>query len=385
VSLRITGVMTGTSCDGLDACSIEIRSELDWSKLWSAELPYPQRLRKRVMGIQKPRSQHSLKAVLELHRDLGSWYGSSLARLFDRHGRPDAVANHGQTVAHFPAPGSQGTTLQLGDPARIAALTGITVISKFRDGDMAAGGQGAPLAPQFHRILAATLASRNRSRGIAIHNLGGISNLTYLPPDGGQTLAFDTGPANVWIDLAASEATRGRARMDRDGRLAARGEPDEQALKKLLSHPFLRRRPPKSTGRDDFPFEIFREATRARGADRVRTATELTVRSVADAYRKWILGKGLPLETIYLSGGGARNPALVRGIAAALPEVRVASLESAGIDPQSVEATAFAFFGYLTLKGRPLGGAWTGARGFGPPGEITPGENWSALLKRLRR
>jgi anhydro-N-acetylmuramic acid kinase len=379
-AVRILGVMTGTSCDGLDAACVEFDSG-GWRPLWSASAGYPRELRERALAAQKPGTRETTRFWLELDRDLGRWYAGTIARALrgrKPRERPVAIANHGQTLAHFP---DSGVTLQLGDPSRLAAETGLTVISHFRHGDMAVGGQGAPLAPLFHKLLAAGLSGED---GVAIHNLGGISNLTYIAPDG-QLLAFDTGPANVWIDAAAAAATRGRATMDKGGKLALSAEPDERAVSRALAHPFFSKRPPKSTGRDDFTVEGLLKLTRARDARLVATATAITIESVARAYERWILGARLPLQAIALAGGGARNPVLVEGIRARLPDVHVGLLEDAGLDSQLIEAQAFAFFGFMSLLGRPLGGSWTGARGFGPPGWITPGENWSELRRALAR
>lgn len=381
-SVRILGAMTGTSCDGLDACCVTI-DEGGWQLLWSRSEPYPAALRKRVIDLQKPGSRHGLRDVLELDRDLGNWYGQSFARMIraaPAGERPQVIANHGQTVAHFPAPKAQGTTLQLGDPTRVATATGLTVVSKLRDGDMAAGGEGAPLLPMFHRIIAEQL----ESDGVAIHNIGGISNLTYIPAGTrGEPIAFDTGPGNVWIDAAAELATGGKSRMDRGGKLARAGQVDVAAVQKLMRHPFFKKPAPKSTGRDDFPFELLRAATRARGADLVATATAFTVESIAVSYEREILDRGRELTAILVCGGGAKNPVLIDLLASRLPEVLVSPLGVYGFDEQLVESQAFAFFGMLALMGKPVGGSWTGVKAFGPPAHIVPGENWAEVLEAL--
>jgi anhydro-N-acetylmuramic acid kinase len=373
--------MTGTSCDALDAACISIDPE-GWEPLWSAAAPYPAALRKRVLDAQRPGTKLPSREWLALERDLGEWYGSALSTIIKKHppdARPDVIANHGQTVAHFPAAKRHGVTWQLGDPTRIARATGLTVVSRFRDGDMAAGGEGAPLAPGFHILLASVLDPTRL--GIAIHNIGGISNLTYIGPN--EVIAFDTGPGNAWMDAATELATRGKSKFDRGGLLARQGSVDTRAVDVLMKNPFFKKAPPKSTGRDDFPFELFKSKTKTKGADLVATATAVTAESIAHAYENFILKKRLPLKAIYIAGGGAKNPALMDGLKNYMAPVQVMTLEEAGFDTQLVEAQAFAYFGFLSLLGQPVSGSWTGSQGFAPPGQITPGENWPDILATI--
>jgi anhydro-N-acetylmuramic acid kinase len=367
--------MTGTSCDGMDISCIEVTLS-DWQPLWSESVAYPASLRSQVLALQKPKQREPIQSWLALDRDLGNWYADALKKALAKHAdeSPQIIANHGQTLAHFP---DDGTTLQLGDPSRIGAKTGLTVISNFRRGDMAAGGQGAPLVPLFHRLIAHQLGGEG---GIAIHNLGGISNLTYVGPDG-DLLAFDTGPGNIWIDAATELATKGKQKYDMGGKLASANEPDRAALSKLLKDPYFKKKPPKSTGRDDFPIATLIAASKKRDGSLVATATALTIESIATAYENFIIKQRLPLKQVLLSGGGAKNPALLAGLRERLPKVKFSSLEEVGFDPQLVESQAFAFFGFLSLLGSPIGGAWTGAKSFGPPGEILPGENWNDVLR----
>jgi anhydro-N-acetylmuramic acid kinase len=290
--------------------------------------------------------------------------------------KPQLIANHGQTVSHFP---DAGVTLQLGDPTRIAQITGLSVVSHFRDGDMAAGGQGAPLLPLFHKIIADQLGSQE---AIAIHNLGGISNLTYLGPRGSlyEVFAFDTGPANVWIDEAVVKTSKGKKTYDKGGKLARLGKIDISSVKRVLKHPYFKKPAPKSTGRDDFPFSYFQKTTRARGNDLIATATAITVESIARAYEEFILSNGLPLDAVYLAGGGAKNPTFVAWLADRMPSVAIRHISELGFEDSMIEPMGFALFGYFTLAGQPLGGTWTGVDGFGPPGQITPGENWAEIV-----
>jgi anhydro-N-acetylmuramic acid kinase len=384
--------MTGTSCDGLDAACVSI-DRAGWEPKWAETAPYPAQLRKIVLAAQMPGARLALRQVLELQRDLGEWYGTVIKRMISKHGvKPDLIANHGQTIAHYPATRRQGQrngqrngmTFQAGDPTRVAYRTGLTTVGLFRDGDMSAGGQGAPLVPWFHRLLAGHLSEGRSGAGTAIHNLGGISNLTYMGAK--QLIAFDTGPGNIWIDAAASLATRGKAKYDAGGKLALQGEVDWGAVKKLVRGTYFSAVPPKSTGRDDFPFELLLKATRARGASLVATATALTVESIGQAYERFVLDRRLPLSSVHVAGGGARNPVLMSWLQSRLATVgvEVAALSDSGLDGRWIEAQAFAFFGLLSLLGQPIGGSWTGSQGFGPPGHIIPGKNWDLLLSKLR-
>jgi len=368
--------MTGTSCDGLDASCVAFDGDPSaaGNADWNASISYPPSLRTRILDIQRAGARISIRDLLGLEASLSDWYATSLKKIIGKKtsDAPDLIALHGQTVAHHP---DLRSTLQLGNAARVAEATGVSVASRFRDGDLAAGGQGAPLLPLFHLHIAHSIGS-----AVSIHNIGGISNLTYVEPDG-TALAFDTGPGNIWIDEAARIATRGRLAMDRDGRLGKSGIADMKAVEHALKHPFFKKRPPKSTGRDDFPFSILARATRAKGADLVATSTEVTVESIARAYSKWLMKK--PLKEILVCGGGAKNRHLMERLSERLNPVAVRSISELGWDPGMIEAQGFALFGFRSLLGASLGGKWTGAKRFGPPGWITPGSNWPALLQKV--
>ncbi len=381
-SLVILGIMTGTSCDGLDAVAIRFgRGQFEVCQRWSRS--YPAGLRSLVLAFQKPGARHTSRQWLELHRALGSWYARAAASIAaSSRARVDVIANHGQTLAHFPGTG----TLQMGDPALIAEKTGLTVISQFRTGDMAAGGQGAPLVPRFHQLLAQM--SGIAEHGIAVHNLGGISNLTYILGSS-EPLAWDTGPGNLWIDLAVSGASNGKMKMDAGGRLARLGTPRPAVVRRLLAHPYFKKRAPKSTGRDDFTERDLVRALRGLSiSDAAATVTLATAESIVADYCRQILERGLPLDSIYFCGGGARNPTLLGWINAGFIRrgwhVSIQQSEELGVPAQDMEAAAFAFLGKESLLGRPLGGRWTGVRRFGPPGQVTPGRNWMQVLQRVQ-
>ncbi|RYZ62843.1 MAG: anhydro-N-acetylmuramic acid kinase, partial [Proteobacteria bacterium] len=211
-SLLVCGIMTGTSCDGIDFAAIDFNRD-GWSPSWEASREYPKPLRKRVLEIQKPGTKISVADMFKLNRDLGLFYADvteQIIRRLEREERPDVFALHGQTVGHFPDQ-KPGYTVQLGDPTWLARVTGVTTVSHFREGDLTVGGQGAPLVPFFHYLLAEALDGSDI--GVAILNLGGIGNFTYLGPKE-MVLASDTGPANLLIDQAVQEVTRGKELYD---------------------------------------------------------------------------------------------------------------------------------------------------------------------------
>ncbi len=381
--ISIAGVMTGTSCDGIDIASIEFDPE-SWTPKWEASLPYPKKLRERVFKLQAPDVKTTVEEIFSLHTEIGDWIGEVTLDLIEglsAEERPAVLAMHGQTIAHHPSKRPHAFTVQLGDPTRVAEKTGRTVISNFRQGDMAADGEGAPLVPIYHYLLSSILPGS--SEGIALHNLGGISNFTYIDPSG-KMIAFDTGPANVWIDAAVEKITKGKKKFDGGGKLSLQGNVNFKILKELLKHPYLKKPAPKSTGRDDFPPELFlRKAKALKGSDLVATATAFTVETIAQAYERFILRERLPLSSIYLCGGGAKNEAIRHWLSDRLDGIQVQTIEEHGFESQYIEAQAFAFLGYRSLLGLPLGGNWTGVDRFGPPGMITPGKNWTEVLKSL--
>jgi anhydro-N-acetylmuramic acid kinase len=380
--MRIVGLMSGTSLDGVDAALVEVSGESDedvgirvvhWLTLAYGE--------ERRRAIHDAIVAGTADALCGLHADLGEWLAEAALKVCEEAGvrtsSIDAIGSHGQTVWHRPpADGRRGATLQLGDAATIAERTGVAVVSDFRTRDVAAGGHGAPLVPWVDRVL---FSVEGRAR--ALQNLGGIGNLTRVPPKGSgeEVFAFDTGPANALIDAAVEIATGGRHTFDRDGRLAARGTVDEALLAELLRHPYFAAPPPKSTGREEFgrPFvERLVEAAAPEDdqewMDLVATLTELTARTVADAYRRWVVPRGL--DEVVLTGGGARNPTLVARIRELLAPLPVVDGSALGVDPEAKEAVAFALLAWAHLRGIPSNvPAATGASGPRVLGSYTPG------------
>jgi anhydro-N-acetylmuramic acid kinase len=374
--------MSGTSLDGIDAVLVRFsgtsEADVDWSVRAFVAIPYRPEQRRQIHDAVL----HGTPADLcRLHADLGEWFGAAALAVCTAAGVApddvDLIGSHGQTIWHLPpVDGMRGATLQLGDPATIAERTGIPVVSDFRARDMAAGGQGAPLVPWQDRVLF-SLPGRRR----VLQNIGGIANLSWLPPKGDPTplLAFDTGPGNVLIDAAVELATGGRETFDRDGRWAARGRVDEVLLAEILAHPFFQQPPPKSTGRETFGRPNVEEIVRRRPpadeqawADLVATITAATACSIADAMRRWVLQRGV--DEVVISGGGARNPTLVRMIRETLAPTPVVTGEALGIDPDAKEAIAFAGLAWAFACGLPGNvPEATGARGPCVLGSYTPG------------
>lgn len=330
----------------------------------------------------------ALRRVLTLlHAELGERAADLVATVLER-GRPvDLVVLSGQTIWHEPRVDLERgvrtpATLQLGEPARVIARCDRPVVSDLRQGDLAEGGQGAPLVSFADlRLHAQPGVAR------AVHNLGGISNLTWLPPDGDpqQVLAFDTGPANCLLDEAVALRT-GRSH-DEDGRLASAGTVHASVLERLLAHPYLELEPPKTTGREAFHLGAFAYTglDALLDADLLATLTAFTVASTVRAYRRWVVPRGL--DEVWLAGGGALNPVVRDGLRRELATdgVRVATFEELGRRSSDREAVAFALMGYELWHGRPNTlPAATGARRAVPSGRLSlpPGATWTPPERR---
>lgn len=349
------GLMSGTSVDAIDAAIVRVAGSgigLQVELAAHAETPWSPDLRRRILDAASGGADPD--TLSGLHRAVGEAFADAAEALVIASGvRLDAVGSHGQTVSHRPAgwKGLPPATLQIGCAATIAQRLAVPVVSDFRSADVALGGQGAPLVPYVDACLF-THPTRTR----ALQNLGGIGNVTYLSAGGAPTdaLGFDTGPANLLIDLAAAWATNGAQTMDEDGRLAARGTVDTETLAWLLALPELSRTPPRSFGREEFGAPllaaIVARKSWSRPEDVVATVAAFTVESVADAYRRFLPTRP---DELLVGGGGARNPMLMDGLARALPGVRVATQAELGIPPNAKEAAAFAVLANETLLGTP--------------------------------
>jgi anhydro-N-acetylmuramic acid kinase len=380
--MKVIGLMSGTSADGVDAALVEIHGrglDLTVRPLAFVALSYPSKLQRRIVSAC---TKGTVAEICHLNVLLGEWFAKAALQAIKTAGLTphdiDAIGSHGQTVHHLPNPvrepgvGPIRSTLQIGEPAVIAERTGITTVADFRPRDMAAGGQGAPLAPYAHYLL---LRDPDRSRLVV--NLGGISNVTYVPAKGGleALCAFDTGPGNMALDGLMHHLSQGRQAYDRDGRLAARGHVSQALLRRLLAHPYFRKAPPKSTGRELFgtPFVdmLLKEQRRRRLSpeDLLATCALLTAKAVQTAGR-WIEGT---IDEVIVGGGGAKNRAIMAHMSQTFAPVPVQTFEEAGWESKAFEAIAFAVLAYQTLQGDPANvPAVTGARHPVILGAITP-------------
>ena len=401
-SMRVVGLMSGTSADGIDAVAAEIRSTEDGLGMrqlafehvaWSAEEKGA--IESLIAGGGDTRS------LSRAGFQLGARFAEAALRVVRRSGLGlgafDLIGSHGQTVWHEVEEGGVvQSTLQIGEAAVIAERTGITTVADFRVADVAAGGQGAPLISIFDQYFLRPAAGSEGCR--AVQNIGGIGNVTFLAggESEGATLAFDTGPGNALIDWAAAHATDGAMQFDEDGRLAARGRREDSLVERWLGHSFFQQKPPKSTGREMFSGEMaarFQQEAADNGlsaADFTATVTELTAASIAESYRRFA---PKPVAEVVACGGGARNPFLLARIGAQLrrrcggnvPIVRYGEVEGVPGDEESKEALGFALLARLTIRGESGNvPACTGAKGARVLGKISPGRNFQALVGRLQ-
>ena len=356
--MTMLGVMSGTSLDGIDTVTVRLErtgGRLRWEVLARAAHVYPDEIGARLRRALDPATS-DVVLLTELHQQVGQVYAGVTAAAQREHPL-DAVALSGQTVYHIPRPDeARGwrvkSTLQLGEASVVTERCGVVTVSDFRQSDLAAGGQGAPMVPFSDLLLYA-------EPGVArlVVNLGGIGNLTYLPADGDpeRVLAFDTGPANCLLDEAA-ERFAGVPR-DEDGRMAAQGRVDDAALGRLMDDPYLKLPPPKTTGREVYHLTAalqrgWPDVSHADLAphDVLATLTAFSTASVAQAVREHVMPLGL--DEVLVAGGGARNAELMRGLREALP-VPVRTFAEIGFDDKDRETLAMAVMGYMALHGEP--------------------------------
>ncbi len=339
------GLMSGTSIDAIDAALVSISAN-KIHLLNACGTAWPAHLRQAIIELSSA-DRAKIDDIGILDREIALAFASTAKQLLAEAGiAPDqirAIGSHGQTLRHRPDL-SPSFTWQIGDPNTIAEKTGITVVADFRRRDMAAGGQAAPLVPAFHQhIFAADGTPR------AILNIGGIANLTQL--QGNHCNGFDTGPGNTLLDGLMREST-GKP-YDKDGHFCREGRVIENMLSLALNDPYFRSPPPKSTGPEYFSMrwlkQILESIPPASPRDVAATLIELSARSIADA----LLAHAPGTRELLVCGGGVHNPVLMARLRARLPGIPVASTEQAGVDPDWLEAMAFAWLAHRTLRGQP--------------------------------
>jgi anhydro-N-acetylmuramic acid kinase len=329
---RAIGLMSGTSLDGIDVAVVTTDGRDRAEPGPALTVPYSPSLRARLRGVLGGRG-----SVAEVERELTEAHAAAVLRFVAEHGvAAEVIGFHGHTILHRPA---ERRTWQIGDGALLARLTGIDVVADFRSADVAAGGQGAPLVPLFHAALAA-----RHAKPLAVLNIGGVANVTWLGAEDGAILAFDTGPGNAPLDDWALRHLG--VPVDQDGALARSGRVDAARLAAFLAHPFFDRPPPKSLDRDDFA--AFADDGIA-AADGAATLTAMTAAAVARAAGHF----PAPARQWLVTGGGRRNPVLMAALADRL-DAPVAAVEAVGWDGDALEAQAFAFLAVRSCQGLPI-------------------------------
>ena len=356
--MRVAGLMSGTSVDGVDVAVVDITKQKVHLLAFDV-FPYPPALRREILRLCRPETAR-LDNICHYNFVLGEIFADAIIKLCRKSGIPlssiDLVGSHGQTIYHNPRGKRYSrttirSTLQIGEPSVIAHRTGITTIADFRPRDIAAGGEGAPLVPYADYFL---FGHNRLSR--AVQNIGGIANVTFLPRGCKQDdiIAFDTGPGNMVIDSIIRLISGGKKRFDPAGKMAAQGTVNKRPLNEMLRHPFLRRRPPKSTGREEFgdffANRIYQQATQKGLSDTniIATLTAFTANSIARAYHQFL--PTMPDEVI-LCGGGSHNNTLVEMLRGELPNVKMLSTEDFGISVDAKEAVSFAILAWATING----------------------------------
>lgn len=372
--------MSGTSLDGIDVAIVDITGSGFKAKinvLTSHSVPYPRNVREALFAVSNANAHTG--DISRLNFILGELYAEALEETAERASIPlntiKLIGCHGQTIFHE-GQGSQylgkkvASTLQIGESSVITERTGIDVISNFRERDVAAGGKGAPLVPYLDYMLI-----RHRGRGRVALNIGGISNLTAIPPNTStdRVLAFDCGPGNMVIDQLVTRITSGQQCYDRDGAIAAVGNIDQKLLAKLLRDKYFRAKPPKTAGREQYGTEYVSKLldTELSSEDLIATATALTAESIALSIRNFVMSE-MRVDEVFVSGGGTHNPTLMRMLRKALDPIPVMESSEVGLDVDAKEAIAFAVLAYETAHTRPSNvPAATGAKRSVVLGKVT--------------
>ncbi len=352
--MKVIGLMSGTSIDGIDTVLVELegkQKDLKVEFLGGETYTYSPKVREQILKVcgGEPLSMAELAALDDA---IASSFAQAAQQIQQKHCAAELIGSHGQTVYHRPpkiSEGSLGYSLQLGRGEVIANTTGVTTVSNFRAADIAAGGQGAPLVSKVDAYL---LSHPHKHR--AIQNLGGIANVTYLPPNSRlnwdrEVFGWDTGPANILLDLAIQKLTDGKQNYDKDGQWAAQGTPCKSLIFQWLKQDFFLQSPPKSTGRELFGSEYLAQcwqeaqAKNLSEADWLATLTELTVASIVHSYEAFL--PQIPDEVL-LCGGGSRNIYLRQRLQAELTSTKILTTDQVGLNGDYKEAIAFAILAY---------------------------------------
>ena len=378
--MRVAGLMSGTSLDGIDVAIVDIEGHSFRQKLRVVahyEEPYPTAVREALLSVSNTMTHTA--PIARLHFLLGELYAEAVRQACRKRRVPlksiELAGCHGQTIFHEGEPieflGRQvASTFQIGDPAVLAERLGVPVVSNFRERDVAAGGKGAPLVPFLDYVLL-----RHAKLGRVSLNIGGIANITAIPPRATpeDVVAFDTGPGNMVIDALAQKLTGGWQKFDEGGKLAGAAAVDPRMLEAMLSDPYYARKPPKSTGREQYGAEYVSGliATGLPLDTLLATATELTARTIALGIERFVR---FPVHELVAAGGGIHNRTLMRRLLELLPGVKFRTTGDFGVAPDAKEAVAFALLAYESFHGRAANlPSATGARAAVPLGRITPG------------
>jgi anhydro-N-acetylmuramic acid kinase len=381
--MNVIGLMSGTSADGVDAALVRITGASTHPRihpLGFSSLSYGRELQRRILQLS---SNGHVADICHMNAYLGELFAKAALRVAKKSAVPlsdiDLIGSHGQTIHHLPAGirepgvGAVRSTLQIADAAVIAERTGIPTIGNFRSRDMAAGGEGAPLVPYVHAAVFG-----HARRGRLVVNIGGISNVTYLPPAGDvrSLSAFDTGPGNMVMDALVQRSTAGLLSYDAGGRRAFRGTIDRRLLAELMDHPFISRRPPKSTGREEFGDSFVDKLSKRVHKDGLAledvlaTCAAWTGEAIGSA-RRWIAG---PLDEVIVGGGGVHNRAVMRHLRDVFKGTPVRRFDDLGWDSKAFESTAFAVLAHQTVHGHCTNVPQvTGARSAVLLGMLAPG------------
>ncbi len=387
-SRNVIGLMSGTSCDGIDACLVKITGNGLSSKvdiIGFETYPYKNEIRKLIFEVSC-KETGTVDKICQLNFTLGKLFADAARKIAEKLSVPlseiDIVGSHGQTIYHVSSLKESNdkcdrSTLQIGEPSVIAQETGVTTVADFRTRDIAAGGEGAPLVPYADLVL----FGRDEI-GRAIQNIGGISNVTFLPAGGSinEIIAFDNGPGNMIIDRFAEIITNGKLKYDKNGELASKGRLDQGLLERLCTHPYLSKHPPKSTGREDFGIQfsdsLYKELKQdgIDVHDAIATITAFTAKSISDSYSKYIQPSYKICEVV-VSGGGVCNPVLFQFLKDYLVDISIRKVDDFGIPSGAKEALAFAILANETVSGNPGNvPSATGAKESVVLGKIIPGK-----------